>query len=285
MSATQTIDLGKLKEVPTLPIVVAKAIHIINDPDSSSKDLTDLIINDQVLAGKILKVANSAYYGLPNKINNLNRAITLIGFDEVKRMIAPILLLNTFKDFKSNEYFSSRDFWTHSLAVASACEILVEKINRSQDIGEARVVGLLHDIGRLIVVGVFQEQFKLLMQKVSTGVDVLRAEEVILGMDHAMIGAKITELWNLPESVVNIIKYHHDPENGAENSSMAEVLCMADHLANELNIKSLLIGESREVPDNIQNRFIQDEEYLDIVLTKLETEVEKAKNLLAVISA
>lgn len=283
MRTAQTIDFSKLRDVPPLPVVVTKAIQVINDPDSSAKELTDLIIHDQVLAAKILKVANSAYYGLPSKISNLNRAITLIGFDEVKRMIAPILLLNTFKDFQSTEYFSSRDFWTHSLAVADACEILVEKTDQSQNTGEARVVGLLHDVGRLILVGVLQFHFNKVMKKVSMGVDVLKAEEGILGLDHAKIGAKITESWNLPESVVNTIKYHHDPENAGEHSYLAEVVCMADYLANELEIKSLVIGETHNVPDYIRDRFIQEENDLDIILTKLETEVEKAKTLIAII--
>lgn len=284
MSATQTIDLSKLSEVPTLPVVVTRAIQVINDPNSSANDLTDLIVNDQVLAGKILKVANSAYYCLPNKVSNLNRAITLIGFDEVKRMISPILFLNTFKDFKDTEHFSSKGFWTHSLAVASACEILVEKINRPQDIGEARVLGLLHDVGRLIVVGVFHRQFEILMKKVSIGVDILKAEEAILGMNHAEMGSKITEIWNLPESVVNVIRFHHDPENAGDNSNLAEVLHMADYLANEIEIKSLPSRESFDVSESIMKRFIENEEELDIILTKLETSVEKAKNLLAVIS-
>ncbi len=283
MRTSQTIDFSQLRDVPTLPVVVTRAIQVINDPDSSAKELTDLIIHDQVLAAKILKVANSAYYGLPSKINNLNRAITLIGFDEVKRMIAPILLFNTFRDFKNNEYFSSRDFWVHSLAVADACEILVDKTNQPQNTGEARVVGLLHDVGRLILVGVLQIHFIKVMKKVSMGVDVLQAEEGILGLDHARIGAKIAESWNLPESVVNIIKYHHDPENAGEYSNLAEIVCMADYLANELNIKSLVIGERKSVPDYIRDRFIQEKDDLDIILTKLETEVEKAKTLVAII--
>jgi putative nucleotidyltransferase with HDIG domain len=284
MRTTQKIDFSKLRDVPPLPVVVTRAIQVINDPDSSAKELTDLIIHDQVLAAKILKVANSAYYGLPSKISNLNRAITLIGFDEVKRMIAPILLFNTFKNFQNNEYFSSRDFWVHSLAVADACEILVEKINKPQDTGVARVVGLLHDVGRLVLVGVLQFHFNKVMKKVSMGVDVLKAEEGILGLDHARIGAKITESWNLPESVVNIIKYHHDPENAGEHSNLAEVVCMADYLANELNIKSLVIGETQDVPDYIRDRFIQEEDDLDIILTKLEAEVEKAKTLVAILN-
>ncbi|MCD6216397.1 HDOD domain-containing protein [bacterium] len=284
MRTTQKIDFSKLRDVPPLPIVVTRAIQVINDPDSSAKELTDLIIHDQVLAAKILKVANSAYYGLPSKISNLNRAITLIGFDEVKRMIAPILLFNTFKNFQNNEYFSSRDFWIHSLAVADACEILVEKINQPQDAGEARVVGLLHDVGRLVLVGVLQFHFNKVMKKVSMGVDVLKAEEGILGMDHARIGAKITESWNLPESVVNIIKYHHDPENAGKHSNLAEVVCMADYLANELNIKSLVIGETHDVPDYIRDRFIHEEDDLDIILAKLESEVEKAKTLVAILN-
>lgn len=283
MSTTQTIDFSQLRDVPVLPVVVTRAIQVINDPDSSAKELTNLIIHDQVLAAKILKVANSAFYGLPSKINNLNRAITLIGFDEVKRMITPILLLNTFKDFKNNEYFSSRDFWLHSLAVADACEILVKKINQPQNTGEARVVGLLHDVGRLILVGVLQRHFEKVMKKVSMGVEVRKAEEGILGIDHARIGAKITESWNLPESVVKTIEYHHDPENAGEYQNLAEIVCMADYLANELNIKSLVIGETHDVSDCIRDRFIQEENDLDIMLTKLETEVEKSKTLIDII--
>ena len=283
MSKTQTVDFSKLDDIPTIPVVVTRAIQVINDPRSGAKDLTDLIMNDQILAAKILKVANSAYYGLPSKINNLNRAITLIGFDEIKRMITPIILLDTFKSFKQTEYFSSTDFWVHSLAVAGACEILVEKINKPLDIGEARVVGLLHDIGRMIMVEIAPTEFEKTMKTVERGATVLDAESAIIGQNHAEVGALVIEKWGLPESISTIIRYHHNSENAPNNFYLAEVVSVADYLANQLNMRSLVIGESRKVPQNIKDKFINDEEELEILLTRLETEVEKAKTLLSMI--
>lgn len=283
MGKTQIVDFNELNDIPTIPVVVTRAIQVINDPHSGAKDLTDLIINDQILAGKILKVANSAYYGLPSKINNLNRAITLIGFDEIKRMITPIILLDTFKGFKRNDYFSSIDFWVHSLAVAGACEILVEKINKPLDIGEARVVGLLHDIGRMITVEMAPTQFEKTMKTVERGAEVLEAESTILGQNHAEVGALVTQKWNLPESITNIIRYHHSPEKASDDSYLAEVVCVGDYLANQLEMKSLLVGEPKDVPVNIREKYIKDEEDLEILLTRLETEVEKAKTLLSMI--
>jgi putative nucleotidyltransferase with HDIG domain len=284
MGQTGTINIAELHEIPTIPVVVTKAIQVINSPKSSAKDLTDLIINDQVLAAKILKVANSAYYGLPSKVNNLNRAITLIGFNEVRRMITPILLLDTFKSFKDNKYFSSKRFWTHSLAVAGACEILSEKANRPQDVGEMRVIGLLHDIGRLIIVEVIPDKFEAVMRKVEIGLEVIKAEKALIGAEHAEIGAQVTESWNLPESVVNAIRFHHEPEQASEEYVLAaEITCMADHLSNQLEYKSLLIGTPPSVPDALKNKYIKEEKEIEILLTRLETEVEKAQTFLNLI--
>jgi putative nucleotidyltransferase with HDIG domain len=280
MSATNTINVEELAEISTIPVVVTKAIQVLNDPKSSAKDLTDLIINDQVLAGKILKVANSAFYGLPSKINNLNRAITLLGFNEIKRMITPILLLDTFKSLSNNKYFSSREFWCHSLAVAGACEILAERENRVHDIGEARIVGLLHDIGRLVVVESLTDKFEKLMKKVELGVDVMKAESAMLGMDHAEIGAQVTKFWNLPQRVVDGIRYHHNPDQASDQRLMAEMVCFADFLANELEYRSLQIGDVPQISDLIIKRFINDDDEKEILLTRLETEVEKAKTLI-----
>lgn len=280
MIATNTINVEELAEISTIPVVVTKAIQVMNDPKSSARDLTDLIINDQVLAGKILKVANSAFYGLPSKVNNLNRAITLIGFNEIKRMITPILLLDTFKNLTSNKYFSSKGFWCHSLAVAGACEILSEKENRMHDIGEARIVGLLHDIGRLIVVESLTDKFEKLMKKVELGVDVMKAESAVLGIDHAEIGARVTKFWNLPLTVVNSIRFHHNQDQAGEYKLIAEMVCFADYLANELDYRSLQIGDVPQVPERISKRFMNDDEDKEILLTRLETDVEKAKTLI-----
>ena len=283
MTKTQTVDFNKLDDIPMMPVVVTKAIQVINDPRSGAKDLTDLIINDQILAARLLKVANSAYYGLPNKINNLNRAITLIGFNEITRMIAPIILLDTFKSLQRNDYFSSTNFWVHSLAVAGACEILVEKINKPLDIGEARVVGLLHDIGRMIMVEIAPVEFEKAMRIVQRGGNILDAESAILGQNHAEVGALVTEKWNLPESITNIIKYHHNSDNAPADSYLAEVVSVADYLANHLQMRSLVVGEPIEIPRHIKEKYIHDEEDFDILLTRLETEVEKAKTMLSMI--
>ena len=283
MSATNTINVEELAEISTIPVVVTRAIQVLHDPKSSARDLTDLIINDQVLAGKILKVANSAFYGLPTKINNLNRAILLIGFNEIRRIITPILLFDTYKNLTNNKYFSSKGFWCHSMAVAGACEILAEKENRVQDIGEARIVGLLHDIGRLIVVESLGDKFEKLMKKVELGVDVMKAESAMLGLDHAEIGARITKFWNLPRTVVNSIRFHHNPDQAGEYVLLTEMVCFADFLANELDYRSLQIGDVPQIPDAIKKRFITDDAEMGILLTKLETEVERAKTFLNMI--
>jgi len=278
------IDISKLRDIPTIPVVVTKAIAIINSPRSSARDLTDLIVNDQVLAAKILKVANSAYYGLPSKVNNLNRAITLIGFNEVKRMITPLLLLDTFKSFKNNRFFSSEKFWTHSLAVASASEIIASRNRLPEDVGEARVVGLLHDIGRLIIVEYFPDAFETVMANIEMGIDVLKAENAILGMEHGEAGAQVTETWNLPASVANVIRYHHHTEDCPEAFKMlAEIVRVADHLAYQVEMPSLLCGNKPELPDEIRDRYLKSEDDIEILITKLETEVEKSQILLNMI--
>ena len=189
-------------------------------------------------------------------------------------------MLDTFKSFKDNKYFSSSQFWTHSLAVADASEIFAEKMNRPQDVGEARVVGLLHDIGRLIQVEVIPDKFESVMKEVELGVDVMQAERTVLGVDHAEIGAQVTESWNLPESVVNVIRYHHEPGQTPEDVELSEICCMADYLSNQLQMRSLVIGEPPEVPEEIISKYIQEEEEMEILLARLESEVEKAKTFL-----
>jgi putative nucleotidyltransferase with HDIG domain len=273
-----------LKEIPTIPVVVAKAVGVINNPRSSAKDLTELIMNDQVLAAKILKVANSAYYGLPSKVNNLNRAITLVGFNEVKRMIMPILLLDTFKGFKNNKFFSSQMFWSHSLAVAAGSEILTETIKAPYDTGEARVAGLLHDIGRLIIVQYFPQEFDSIMSQVEVGIKVRQAESSILGLDHCDVGAEVTESWNLPKSLVNVICYHHSQAACPENHRLlAEIVMVADYLSYQIDIKGLAFGNEPTLEEEIRLKYIKNEEDSEILLTRLETEVERSQMLLNMI--
>ena len=144
--------------LPTLPTVVAKMIELVDNPRTSASSLARLIATDQALTARILKLANSAYYGFSREISTVNMAIVVLGFNTVKDMGLSLSVFDVFKTGKPNASFDLTRFWEHSIACGIAARMLARSY-RSRYAGEAFVAGLLHDIGKVILNQYFQSEF------------------------------------------------------------------------------------------------------------------------------
>ncbi|MCX5912280.1 MAG: HDOD domain-containing protein [Deltaproteobacteria bacterium] len=217
--------IQKVEHLPTLPQVVTKVLAMTDSAHVNAVELSKEM--DQTLSAKVLKVANSAYYGgrTVRKVNSVHHAIVIIGFDALKEIILTTSLFHTFQDSKEIE--SLRPLWQHSLECGLAAKRLAW-VFRYEAMDEAYLVGLIHDIGTLIIQQYFPDQFRLL-KKQSNGVgEDLGLEREILGMTHAEIAGKVAEQWNFPETLVEAIAHHHD-ENWQLNPKLGRILFYADH--------------------------------------------------------
>jgi len=286
VSATQSQRLRRVTEkiigLPTLPTIVTQLISVVGNPRSSARDVAQLISTDQALTAKILKVANSAFYGFARKIATVQLAIVVLGFEAVKNLCLSVAVLKRFSSGQDHELFDRQRFWEHTIGCAVAGRMLSKRLH-SRIEGEAFVGGVLHDIGKLILVEYFPKEFgESLEVAQSDGVSLYDAEHYVLGVTHAEIGAWLAEKWNLPQPIVDTIAYHHTPFELEKPEPLLLVVHMANALVRKCGIGSSGDSQGPSVHPRVMAAFkrgknIGDEELLNRLSAGLDAEIEKAQ--------
>lgn len=223
--------LRQLKDLPPMPQIVFKARNLLADPESEMRDLSSLLESDQAIATKVLKLANSAYYGLSGKVSSIRHASSMLGFKALGQLISMVgtsaVLGKTLKGYD----LDSAGTWRHSLMAASASRIIALQKNQALE-NDAFSAGLIHDVGKLVLdrhVNKRKSDFERLTEGGRNSM--LAAEQHILGLDHAEIGFEVCQYWNIPESISTAIKFHHQPSR-SEGDELAYIIFMANSIAN-----------------------------------------------------
>jgi len=220
--------------LPTLPTVVSKMLKIIDNRKTSADTLARLISSDQALTAKVLKLANSAYYGYQREISTVNMAIVVLGFNTVKEMGLGLSVIDVFKNPLSGAAgFDAVKFWEHGAACGVASRMLA-KNSGSRFSGEAYVAGLLHDMGKLILNQYFGEDFLNVLKEAQNS-DLESAEKKLLEVTHGEIGAWLAEKWNLPAMICDTVKHHHQPWNAVIDPSFVAIITLADLLCHRID--------------------------------------------------
>lgn len=235
---------GKVKKVtqhifdlPTLPTTVAKIIELVDNQNSSAQILSRIISSDQALTAQILKLANSAFYGFPRKINTVPLAIVVIGLETLKNMALSVSIIDRFSKYQHSMPFNIYLFWEHAIGTAVASRMLAREL-KYQVTGEVFAAGLLHDLGKYIMSLYFKEKFSAVMAKM---IDEDRPmyqieEEVFPEINHAQIGAWLVEKWNFPEPIVMAINYHHQPDDAEKHWKIAWIVNLGDYLTKKIRM-------------------------------------------------
>lgn len=230
--------LSGIKNLPTLPTVAGNVLELTQNPDSTAFDIAAAISQDQALASKVLRMANSAYYGFPRKITTINYAIVVLGLNNIKNIVLSTSIMDRFSKTDSHQLLDRRDFWKHSLL----CGIISKKIAEHMGIKaseELFMCGLLHDFGKLILDYFFNDEFvdalNLCKQE---EISLLEAENRIFGFNHAAVGALLLKKWRLPVSLVKAVERHHKPDETLDNFRVASIVHVADYLCRRIGIGS-----------------------------------------------
>lgn len=223
--------LSSIGDIATLPEVTIKIIGIVEDPKSTARDLHEVIKNDPALSVKVLKVVNSAFYGLPGQVASVDRAIILLGLSAVKNIAIAASIARLFKGKKISDQFSAADLWRHSVAVAVAARSLAKCSPHPVMADEIFVAGLIHDIGTLVERQAYPDQFSEVIQRCTddTSADFLEVEREVIGADHQAFGVGLTTKWKFPRHLRAAVGFHHNPEAvSVELRNMATLIRMAD---------------------------------------------------------
>ncbi len=285
MSQDQTQNLRRLTEkiiqLPTLPTIVTQLIALVGDPRSSARQVGQLVSTDQALTVKILKVANSAFYGFAREIATVQLAIVVLGLEMVKNLGLSVTVLKRFSSGAEHRLFDRQQFWEHSISCGVAGRMLARRFGyRVAD--QAFVAGILHDIGKLILIEYFADEFiEALEMAESEEISIAQAEERVLGVTHAEVGGWLAEKWNLPESLVEAISYHHDLSELDEPEPIVLLAHISNALIRHRNIGNSGDQQSEFLDPEVAQVFkrgedLSDEELLERLGEGLDEELEKA---------
>jgi HD-like signal output (HDOD) protein len=222
--------LKSLKDLPPMPQVVFKAKEIMANPASDLKQLSKVIQTDMSIVSKILRMANSSYYGLPGKVSSVDHATVLLGQNTLGEVITMAGISELLESALRGYNLESGDLWRHSMAVAFGSKILAQR-KQPELINDAFIAGLLHDAGKIILDKPVLERKELFDSFMEDDQQTfLNAETEILGFDHSEIAAEMCIRWNIPETISKAIKYHHYPSR-SNGDKLAYILHVADYIA------------------------------------------------------
>ena len=234
------------ESLPAMPNVVMKALGIIKDESAGISDLAKIVSYDQSLTTQILKLVNSAYYGMPQQITSIKRAIALLGTNEIKKNVIAIAM----KPMLTSR--GGKHLWEHSIACAVAAETLAKDVNIIHP-SEAFLLGFLHDIGKIVLnhnSPIIYNKLKILQ---SEGNDILELEKFMLGATHTDVGFALARKWQLPIVIANCIKYHHRPKLSSI-SNLISIITFADMIVNQ-KLESSVELKNVEILTNIKAAF------------------------------
>jgi len=222
--------LNQSDDLPTLPTVASQIFNIASHPYSSGSELADIILKDPALTSKLLKTVNSAFYGYPQKISSVKYAISLLGTNEIVDIAFGLAAARVFDSKHLRDIIDPQLLWHHSLGTAMIVKHLYRKLAGQKDEGVFSA-GLLHDVGKIFFIDHFTDTYRKTYQEAKIeGLSLCELEEDLYGMDHAMVGSSLAVRWNLPETLVHAIAYHHQPFNAPDHSDLAAVTGLANYL-------------------------------------------------------
>ncbi len=224
--------LGKITDLPTLPSVYFKVDKLLKDKQASIENVARIIEIDPAMSSSILRLVNSAFYGLSSKSSSIPHAIMIIGFNAVKNAIVSVTILDTLNIKDRYLNFNLSDFWRHSVSVAVLSRQLAEK-SRLVAPEDAFMAGLLHDIGKIIMLKYFKEDFGRVWQTMQeTRCSFNDAEQENASIDHVQIGAYLARKWQLPDHIVDAIAGHHYHMTSEASTGLVECVMLANALSN-----------------------------------------------------
>ena len=222
--------VSSIENLATLPNIATEILEMIRKSNSNMREIARVIEKDVSVTTKILKVSNSPLWGFAGRIDNVNRALVILGLKQVTNIVVAVSLYSAFTKLKPNPYFNREKFWLHSAATGQISRTLSKKLKLNFH-GEDFVAALIHDIGKFILDQFLSEQFKYTLEYAqNSGKKIVDAEKEVLGCDHAEIGAWLLQRWNFPEAISTAVLFHHHPEKAPQHRDLTSVIHISDML-------------------------------------------------------
>jgi putative nucleotidyltransferase with HDIG domain len=281
-----SVVIDKVKDsidrMPTLSPVIHKITEVANNVKSSAQDLTDVIQLDPVLTAKVIRMVNSAYFGLPQEIKSLKQAVVMLGLNTIKNVALSSAFLGKMNLNKGSTALNGEDFWKHSLGVAVASKMIARKLGiDSKYLEEYFIAGLIHDIGKVLINNFFPEEMNMILEESSSRkLPILEVERKIFGLTHEEIGIAIGKKWKFANSLLYAVGKHHQPVQEGNSANFSMVVAVADTFVKILQVGFSGNSKIEAIPDEVWKALNLDEEKVFEALTSINEEINKAVQFL-----
>jgi HD-like signal output (HDOD) protein len=272
-------------ELPALPSVVARVLQETENPDACAATIERLISSEQVLAAKVLRVVNSAYYGLSGQVTSLGQAVVILGMHQIRNLVLSVSAIGTIKPKTAQQHETMRLFWLHSFGTAAATQYIAKRKRLSVRESETVFVGgLLHDMGRLFLFTNFSRTYEQVLKYAATrdiGIDL--AEEKLLGVSHGVIGAQMAEHWKLPAVLCDLIGKHEGPFD-TEHNELLYAIHVGDWLTKHLYADFESLRPADAAPEALEWLAFTAKD-LEALRSETESKIAEAANLFGLVAA
>ncbi len=248
-----TIDelIGRGQELPSLPEIYLRVSQQLEDEKVSVFEIGNTVQNDPAITTRVLKMVNSAYYGLPNQVSSVAQAVSLLGRERLKHILIGSVLRGVFSA-QDNPAFSMQEFWQHSIKTAIIARQLAQELPTIEEPEAMFTAGLLHDIGRLFLINRVPEQLLAAEEyMIRKRVDILSAEIAEVGLTHTAVGESLMHHWGLPQLLIDCARYHHEVVHDGPNRRATHLVYFANKLSQY--VPPLDDGETADILDDIDN--------------------------------
>ncbi len=251
--------IEKTGDLPTLPAVAARITTAMEAESLNAKSLGAIISEDSSLTARLLKLSNSAFYGMSKNISSIEKAVMILGFNTVRSLALSVSIYSFFQKGKGT-VIDMPGLWNHSLGCAIACKLLVEKSNKKLA-DDAFLFGVIHDIGKVVFINNDLEKMEEVNAKViNDGLPQSEAEKEVFGFTHQRLGAALLKEWRFPDSIVAGVKMHHDlPPNtkklDPDTAQLVRAVCISNQMTKALSLGISTDMKRQTIPNNMWKFF------------------------------
>jgi len=230
--------LKGLVQLSSLPVIYTKINEAVNNPQSSMKDISDIISDDPGLTSRLLQLVNSAFYGFPSKVETVSRALFIVGTRQIRDLALATSIMNVFEGIPE-VLVSMESFWRHSVACGLAAKILATYRRCEMNVERFFAAGIIHDIGRLVIYKKIPETAQAMILRCKNRREPLfSVEKETIGFDHSELGRLLMQFWNLPPSLEEVVACHHSPQEARRYPVETSVVHIADIIVHAMQMGS-----------------------------------------------
>jgi len=238
--------VGAVEELPTIPVVATQVLQLLDQPDVSVEEVADLMLTDQVMTARVMKMLNSPVYKPGHEISSLKRALVYLGLRHIREVALTTSFINAFED--QDGAINVTAFWEHSFGVGMVSKVIAEKVGY-RDLEKAYIAGIIHDLGEVFLGHFMAREFQRVLEYTrQKAVKLVDAEAEMLGTTHSEIGLVMARKWNFPDPYCEVISYHHTPAEATIDPVLCAIVNLSDLFC---SVRGLNYGDYEWVSFNL----------------------------------